>query len=196
MIIRAYPIAAQPVSFVTESGDEVTLRPMMRTDKDALLDFFRRVRQEDRFYLKEDVTSPIVIKGWAENLDYARTLPILALVDDKVVGDGTLHHRRSGFRRHIGEVRIVVDPAYRRMGIGRRLMETLIAVAHEEGLEKLMFEVVDGTEDVAKHTARTVGFVPVAILPDHVRDLWDEPHDLVIMELRLADSPVEDPLAY
>ena len=32
------------------------MRPMMKTDKDALLDFLRPVPEEDRFYLKDDVT--------------------------------------------------------------------------------------------------------------------------------------------
>ncbi len=43
MTIRAYPMAARQASFVTDCGDEVTMRPMMKTDKDALLDFLRRV---------------------------------------------------------------------------------------------------------------------------------------------------------
>ena len=56
MTIRAYPMAARQASFVTDCGDEVTMRPMMKTDKDALLDFLRRVPEEDRFDLKDDVT--------------------------------------------------------------------------------------------------------------------------------------------
>ena len=43
MTIRAYPMAARQASFVTDRGDEVAMRPMMKTDKDALLDFLRRV---------------------------------------------------------------------------------------------------------------------------------------------------------
>lgn len=43
MTIRAYPMAARQASFVTDRGDEVTMRPMMKTAKDALLDFLRRV---------------------------------------------------------------------------------------------------------------------------------------------------------
>ena len=42
MTIRAYPMAARQASFVTDRGDEVTMRLMMKTDKDALLDFLRR----------------------------------------------------------------------------------------------------------------------------------------------------------
>ena len=48
---------------------------MLATDEAALLDFFLRVPDADRFYLKEDVTSPEVIGRWFEHLDYGRVLP-------------------------------------------------------------------------------------------------------------------------
>lgn len=51
-------------------------------------------------------------------MDYSRAILLLAELDGKIVGDGTLHHRRAGSRRHAGEVRIVVDPEYRNQGVG------------------------------------------------------------------------------
>ncbi len=191
MIIRAYPMAAQPTVFTTELGDEIELRPMMPTDKDALLEFFRRIPEEDRFSLKEDVISSAVISRWTHDLDYQRALPILAIKEGKIIADGTLHFSRAGSRRHIGEVRIMVDPEHRRQGLGRRILTMLIEIAEEEGLERLMFELVSDAEDTAKHTARTLGFVPVAIIPDLVKDVWGKYHDLVTMQLRL-ESPVDE----
>jgi L-amino acid N-acyltransferase YncA len=162
-------------------------------DEKGLLDFFRRIPQEDRFFLKEDVTSPQVIQRWAETLDYSRALPLLAIMDGKIVADGTLHHRRAGARRHIGEVRVVVDPAYRNQGVGRTLLYKLIDIARDKGLEKLMFEVVAGKEEAARHTAQVQGFVPIATLPGHVKDFHGNPHDLIMMELRITVPNVEDP---
>ena len=182
-----YPVPGYPTVHLTEDGVRMTIRPMLATDKEALLDFFRRIPEEDRFYLKEDVTSPKVIERWAESLDYSRALPLLAIMDDKIVGDGTLHHRRAGARRHIGEVRIVVDPEYRNRGVGRGLLYKLIDIAGDKGLKKLMFEVVADVEEPARHTAQLLGFVPVATLPGQVRDTFDDAHDLVILERRIAD---------
>jgi len=187
-----YPIPGYPTVYLTEDHQDITIRPMVPTDKDALLDFFRRIPQEDRFYLKEDVTSPAVIQRWAENLDYSRALPLLAIMDGKIVGDGTLHHRRAGARRHIGEVRVVVDPAYRNRGVGRGLLRKLMEIATDKHLEKLMFEVVAGPEDAARHTAQLLGFVPVAALPGQVKDYCGNPHDLLIMEARLPRLEVEE----
>ena len=89
MTIRANPMAGRQASFVTDCGDEVTMRPMMKTYKDAFLDFLRRVPEEDRFYLKDGVTSASVVSQWAAHLEYCRTLPILAFAGDKVIGDAT-----------------------------------------------------------------------------------------------------------
>jgi L-amino acid N-acyltransferase YncA len=165
----------------------MTMRPMLPEDQDALLDFFRSIPPEDRFYLKDDVTDPNVVARWAQTLDYSRVLPLLAFLDDKIVGDGTLHHRRAGARQHIGEVRVVVHPAYRDRGVGRGLLHNLIDIAGDKGLKQLMFEVVADTEPAARHTAQVLGFIPVAMLPAHVCDSSGNLHDLVIMQRRLLD---------
>ena len=79
--------------------------------------------------------------------------------------------------------------------MGTRLMTTLAEVAREEGLEKLMFDVVAEVGIAARHTAHKLGFVPVTALQDHVRDIWGDLHDLVTMELVLAPTDFE-PLVF
>jgi L-amino acid N-acyltransferase YncA len=193
-----YPIPGYPTVYLTSDGAQMTIRPMVPEDEAALLDFFRSIPPEDRFYLKEDVTDPKIIARWAQTLDYSRVLPLLAFLDGRIVGDGTLHHRRAGARQHIGEVRVVVAPAYRNRGVGRGLLHKLIDIAGDKGLKTLMFEVVADTEPAARHTAQVLGFVPVALLQAHVHDLGGASHDLLIMERRLldpglsADGEVED----
>lgn len=182
-----YPVPGYPTVYLTEDNAQMTIRPMVPTDEKELLEFFRRIPQEDRFYLKEDVTNPKVIQRWAQTLDYSRALPLLAFLDGKIVGDGTLHYRRAGARQHVGEVRVVVDPEYRNRGVGRGLLHKLIDLAGDKGLKKLMFEVVAGTEEAARHTAQVLGFVPLAVLPGHVRDYCGNEHDLIIMERRLLE---------
>jgi L-amino acid N-acyltransferase YncA len=186
-----YSIPGYPTTYLIEGAEQITIRPMLASDKDDLLEFFRRVSVEDRFFLKEDVTSPKVIDRWAATLDYSRALPLLAFKDGKIIGNGTLHHRRGGSRRHIGEVRVVVDPDYRNRGVGRGLLYKLIEIAKEKGLDKLMFELVSDAEEAAKHTASVLGFVPVAVLADHVRDYCGGDHDLLLMEKALIKEEAD-----
>lgn len=184
--MAVYTMSAYPKTLELAQGLKVVIRPMVPQDADALLDFFLRVPEEDRFYLKEDVTSPRVIQRWAQDLDYDRALPLLALVDGRIVADGTLHRRRAGARRHIGEVRIVVDPRFRGKGIGSAVLKELILVAREQDLERLVFELVEGVQEAAIKTAQSLGFVRLATLQGHVRDIHGKPHDLVILELPLG----------
>jgi len=128
-------------------------------------------------------------------LEYCRTLPILAFAGDKVIGDVTLRRFRSGARRHVGEVHILVDSCHGGSGVGTRLMTALAEVACEERLEKLMFDVVAEVGIAARHTAHKLGFVPVTALLNHVRDIWGDLLDLVTMELVLVSTDVE-PLVF
>lgn len=178
-----FPIPNLPATHLAEDGARITIRAMAPEDRDALLEFFRTIPERDRFYLKDDVTSSRVIDAWVENMDYSRVVPLLALDDRRIVAEGTLHHRRAGARRHVGEARIVVDPAYRDKGIGRGLLHKLAEVARDRDVERLVFEVVSGAEEAARHAAIILGFVPVAVLEGQVRDIDGTPHDLIIMEM-------------
>lgn len=183
-----YPIPGYPTVHLTNGGVQVTIRPMVPEDKDDLLDFFQRIPAEDRFYLKEDVIDPKVIARWAESVDYTRALPLLAIMDNKIVADATLHRSRAGARRHVGDVRIVVDPEYRNSGIGRGLMHKIAELAKDKGITKLMFEVVAEKEEAARRTAIIQGFFPAAVLRDHVQDIDGKPHDLIIMEMKVTEA--------
>ena len=144
--------------------------------------FFRSIPPEDRFYLKDDVTDPKILERWAQTLDYSRALPLLAILDGKIAGDGTLHHCRAGARQHVGEVRVVAAPAYRNRGVGRGLLHQLIDMRETRGSSNSCSRWSPIWEQAARHTAQLLGFVSVAVLPAHVRDSGDHPHDLLIME--------------
>lgn len=192
-----YPLSGYPTVYLTTDGAEMTIRPMVPDDRGALLAFFRSLSPAERFVLKDDVTDAEVIAHWAQTLDYRRVVPLLAFLDGKLVGDGTLHHRRAGARKHVGEVRVVVHPDYRHRGVGRALLHKLVDLAGEKGLKQLLFEVVADTEQAARHTAQVLGFVPIATLPSQVSDLEGTLHDVIILERRLipdlaANEEVEE----
>lgn len=181
-----YPMTAYPKELALPGGDKITLRPMRQDDKDTLLKFFLRIPEDERFYLKEDVTSPEVIDTWVKGLNYSRALPLLALDGDRIVADGTLHRRRAGARKHIGEIRVVVEPGYRSKGVGTALMHELIEIARDSDLEKLIFELVADVQDAAIRTAEGMGFIRLGTFPNHVRDVQGKPHDLLTLELPLG----------
>ncbi|HLF09476.1 MAG TPA: GNAT family protein [Dehalococcoidia bacterium] len=181
-----YQLAAYPKELTLRDGTTVVLKPMTEDDTEALLQFFQQVPPDDRYFLKEDVTSPKVLQRWAAELDYNRALPLLAWIDGKIVADGTLHRSRSLARRHVGEVRIVVHPQYRNQGLGTTMLHELALIANEHGIERLLFQVVAEREESAVKAAELVGFIKIAVLPGHAKDRDGRPRDIVLMEMPLG----------
>ena len=163
-------------------GTKVHLRPLEREDEIRLLRFFLRVPEADRYYLKEDVTDPDVIREWTRHIDFDRIMPVVALLDDEVIADATLHTSRSPARRHVGDVRIVVDPAYRGRGLARGMLDELVGIAGELGLDRVVFEAVEQQEEAAIAAAKKMGFSVCAVLGSRVIDLWGEYQNLVVLE--------------
>ena len=112
-----------------KDGTKILLRPMAPTDKDALYEFFKAVPEEEARYLRDDVKSRLLIESWAKNLDYGRTLPILALKGDLIIGDATINRRQFGWKWHLGTVRIFVHNEYRNLGLGEIMVGELIQIA-------------------------------------------------------------------
>ena len=183
---RIYKLTAYPKEITLRDGTPVVLRPMEPSDAEALLAFFLEVEPEDRYYLKEDVTSPVVINRWAAELDYDRALPILALADGKIVADGTLHRTRVMARQHVGEVRVLVNPSFRNLGLGTTMVHELASIAYANDLERLLFQAVEGREDAAIKAAEFVGFSRIGSLPSHANDMDGHPRDIVLMEMLLG----------
>src|SRR3990172_5432357 len=132
-------ISFQPREIVVRPGQSVKLRLLQPEDAPTLLRFFQRIPGHDRFYLKDDVTSSRVIEDWCANIDLKRVIPLVAEIEGEIVADGTLHRRRHPARRHIGEIRFVVDPRYRGRGLGTHLIYQLLELAYSNQMEKIVF---------------------------------------------------------
>ncbi len=163
-----------------KDGTKVLLRPMVAQDKDALYEFFKEVPTEDARLLRDDVSSILLIEKWVKNLDYTRTLPLVAIRAGKIIADATINRRRSGWKRHLGTVRVFVHQGYRNVGLGHLMIEELVDVAYKLGIEKLIAEVPDLSTSAINAFAKA-GFYRAAVIPNLVKDGDDMPVDVVMM---------------
>jgi L-amino acid N-acyltransferase YncA len=175
-----------PKTLTLDDGTSVTLRPMLKSDEDALLKYFQSLPQEDLVCLKEKVTEPEVIERWIYNLDFDNVLPILALIDGQIVGDATLHFSPIGWTRHQGEVRLTTDPQQRVKGLGTVLLQNLMDIAREIGLEQLTAEIPP-VLDKAFYLFGKLGFEKVTVLQGFVMDKEGRESDLVLMVKSLSE---------
>lgn len=176
-----------PRALILKDGTEVCLRPLKKKeDEQALLDFFNRVSDKDRWYLVDDVADPDLVRTWAREINPKKILPIVAVTDDGLIlAVATLHRYTHGARQHIGRIRLVVDNDYRNKRLGTYMLLDIIQLAMDLGLGLLRTQFIRGVEDKAIRAARRLDFFEQAVLPDYAKDHRGNNYDLVIMIKRL-----------
>jgi len=175
MILHEYPKKT-----ALRDGTQLTLRPLRKEDQQALHEYFLRMSPEDRMGLKDDVTDPEVIEKWIYELDYDVVLPMLALDDERIVANATLHFNQIGWTKHQGEIRITNDPEFRQKGLATRLIQELIEIAAYFGLEQLTAEIAPALADTRAIFSR-LGFNEVGSLTGFVKDANGNDADLILM---------------
>jgi L-amino acid N-acyltransferase YncA len=177
----AYPKEAQ-----LRDGTKVAIRPLQKGDGEALLQFFLGIPEEERFFLKDDVTSPELIRSWTQYLDYRRALPLVALLDDRIVAEAVLVRRRGNARSHVGEVRVTVAPDLREKGLGTTLIRELCDIADDAELDKVLFEAVADKEEDAITAMGWLGFLRAGTIEGGAMDQQGHLHDVVILVMPLG----------
>ena len=168
-----------------KDGTVVILRPMVDTDRRAVGEFFDRLTPSVIQYVRHDVTDPKVLDKWFHELNYDKVFPLLAFKDKTVVANATLHRVVYGWRRHLGTVRIVVDPVFHEKGLGTLMINELVDLAQEFGLEKLMVEFPLKAIG-ALGMFKKAGFSPRAVIEGLMKGRHGENLDVVIMVMDVA----------
>ena len=172
-----------------KDGVRVLLRPLTKDDGDRLVALFAPVTAEDAKYVRDAVTDPAVVRGWVDELDYARVLPLVAVVQERIVGDVTLHFG-AGPGRHIGELRIFLAKDYRRRGLGTAMLRSVVDLARKSGLQMVVAYVVADQTRVIK-AFESIGFVAQCRYEDFFMFPDGETTDVVILTMRLVPREEE-----
>ena len=179
-----FELQKYPKEIRLKDQSKCELRPLRKDDEKAFHTFFLGVPEPERMFIKHRVTEPQAIHEWCRNIDLGRNLPLLALMDGKIVGDATLHQQLGGWKRHIGRVSVLVHPQYRGRGLARALVSEIVSIARFLSLEKVEAEFI-GEQEAAIKMFALLGFSNLVRLEDYVKDMQAISHDYVLMGLDL-----------
>jgi RimJ/RimL family protein N-acetyltransferase len=177
---------AYPKQIILKNGERVDLRPLDSHDTQALLDFFAGLPAESTQFLKHNVRDPEVVRSFLRSDPGSIWAIVAVTAGGVIVGDATLHMTQLGWRRHVGEVRVVVAMQYHKQGLATQLIHELVNQASLKGLRKLKAEILD-SQPGARRAFERLGFVEEARLKQHALSSDGQLHDIVILTNTVED---------
>jgi len=166
-------------------GLRVLIRPLTKDDKEQLIALFRDASDDDVEYFRSDVRDETLVANWVDMLDLRNVFPLVAVAEDQIIGDATLHLGKR-YNRHVAWVRIYLAREYRRLGVGTLLLQCLIDVGRRMGLQQLIAEIVCNQVQAIK-AFESLGFVQEYTHRDFFLHRHDDALDMNVLVLRLAE---------
>ena len=174
--------------FTLKDGARILLRPLTQDDRQALIDLFSPISNEDIRYMRHNVKDAKVICQWVDGLDYSKVFPLVAVFGSRIVGLASLH-LNQGPARHRAEVRVFLAKDFRRRGVGSRLLQGLIELAKRHNLYLIEAQIPSDQTPIIR-SFQNLGFEPKIIFDDYFMlpdgDLRDVAH--LILRLRTTDD--------
>lgn len=165
---------------ILKDGTKVVVRNLHPGDLDELMKFYRALPDEDRIYLKVDVTNRKVVRQRIDLIETGRIFRIVAVHGDEIVADGALELSIGEWGKNQGELRVIVAKEFQRKGLGMIMMRELYFVALKNNVEKIVGKIMK-PQVAAQKICSKLGFRKEAVMHDYVRDQAGEPQDFVIM---------------
>ena len=168
----------------------VVARLMGKSDRDTIVAFARALPPDDLLFLRRDITDPAVVDGWVREIEAGKTVSVLAELGGELLGYGSLCLEETFWGRHMGEIRVLVRPDFRGMGLGLQLASDVFAIASHLGIRKIIARMTQEQERTRARLER-LGFRPEAVLREFALDREGNARDLLVMSSdvgRLTDE--------
>jgi L-amino acid N-acyltransferase YncA len=161
-------------------GKSITLRLMDRSDLERSVQFARTLPESDLMFLTVDITDAKAMEPYIQAIEAGMAWSVLAEIDGRFVGYGSLAKSQPSWTRHLGEIRLLVSQEMRGDGLGSLLAKEVCQLAGEQGLQKLVARMAVEQKGAAQLFER-LGFRTEALLNDFVMDRNGRTHDLIVM---------------
>jgi L-amino acid N-acyltransferase YncA len=168
-----------------KDGTGIVIRPMTEDDIDKSWAFFRKLPEEDRAYLRVDVTKRDVVEKRIRDMRNGDVKRLVALARDEIVADGALELAGAGWKQHVAELRLIVARPYQRKGVGMLLARELYTLASAQKVEDVVVEMM-APQVAARRIFQKLGFKEEALFPSFVKDITGRKQDLIVMRSALG----------
>lgn len=152
---------------MTEAVD-IIIREAIPDDAKQVLSFLNKVATQTEFITQSMDSNLISVEEEEKQLDAIyvsdNNCVVLALADERIIGMATVQGSAIPKVKHIGEVGIVIDEVFWRMGLGRLLMEEVIYWSQEFSVIKRLELKVQERNERARALYQKVGFKEEAIM--------------------------------
>jgi len=175
-----------PKEIILKSKEKVNIRPFREEDMDALVDFFQALPIKDRMYLRIDVMKRENIIKRFSSIDPDIMYVLVAWHENRIVAQGNIWRAEFGWKRNLGELRIVVANDFQRQGLCTSLTRELFLYALTTNMYKIQAEIMENQES-ALATFERMGFKKEALLRKHVTDRNDNRTNLILLSLDIQE---------
>lgn len=166
-------------------GTEFELVVLDKLDPKTVKAFTDKLPERDLLFLARDIREQKVVKAWSKSIIGGDIVTIAAMHGDELVGTTAIVLDKLSWSAHVGELRILVTPEARALGLGRTLIQESFLIGLDLKLEKLTVRMLLDQER-AITVFEEMGFRTEAMFRDHVKDHEGKKHDLLIMSHDVA----------
>jgi len=163
-----------------KDGTEVTIRPLAPQDIDRLMEFYGALPEEDRKYLKFDVTDRKAVAKRLRRVETGDDIRIVAVHGGLIVASGALELSGEAWSKHQGEIRVIVARPFQKRGLGMIMIRELYFIAVQNQIQKIVARMMR-PQVGAQKIFRRLGFREDSLMPDFVKDVQGSAQDLIIM---------------
>ncbi len=163
-----------------KDGTEVTIRPLALQDTDRLMAFYGALPDEDRRYLKFDVTDRKAVVKRLRRVESGDDIRIVAVHGGVIVASGALELSGEAWSKHQGEIRVIVARPFQKRGLGTIVIRELYFIAVQNQIQTIVARMMRPQVGAQKIFHR-LGFREESMLPDFVKDIQGSAQDLIVM---------------
>lgn len=155
-------------TFKLKDGREVSIVEPAMDGVQAITDFVNKLSREDTFLTFSGEKYTLEMEtNWLENalneIKFDKNYILWAVYDGKIIGDVSI--KKGGSRNpHVGTIGLMIDADFRRQGLGRYLLISILKIAKQKKYQIAKLLVFD--DNVAgKRLYEKMGFIECGRIP-------------------------------